>query len=499
VAVVTCPVWSQALTRPDAVAAEHSGGAVSYLALHRRAQALVATLSDQGVQQGQVIGTVADNCVELVVLAIACWRAGFIWAPFNPRWRGDKIYQQLLELAPDWVWADKVSQAILTDTPFKAVDISYSASSSSVAGCSTLNGFDCCDADPEDIDVLRPFDLLQTSGSSGQPKFVAHCLHNHLCNAKASSDIITVNQDDGWLLSLPLYHIAGMAILFRCFNAGARLVLTSKDGDLPGHVSIGRVTHVSLVNAQLFDLLMALPLPKSKLKAVLLGGSAINKAAIAEAIDAGVPCYSSYGMTEASSQIYTIRHKKKDHPRCQDRNEYKVVDAPKSKGQILACIDVTLDEGSQILLKGDALALGYWQQGGVVDFREQDGWFQTGDIGRWDGHVLTITGRRDNAFICGGENLQPESIERIICAYPAVKNALVVPVADAKWGQIPIALIDWKREQREGLDDWLGQRVNGLQRPRQLMPWRYVRFNNNKLDRRATARIVGELIAKSSD
>ena len=477
-AVVSCPVSVQAQARPDAVALELADRKLSYLELHELADSTALGLRTQGVRPGHIIATLAGNNLEMILLAIACWRSGFIWAPCNPRWRKPVLEQQLQRLQPNWLWT--------------ASDFSDpGAGSLYIRGGQNLS-FDLHNLGPGDnrhlgvsdgLDAERVMNLIQTSGSSGSPKFVAQCLRNHLQSAASSSRIIPLGVDDGWLLVLPLYHIAGLAVLFRCFLAGARVVLSGQDEQwLPG-IRKSRITHVSLVNAQFFDLLAELPAGSHGIKAVLLGGSAISRELIQRANDKGLPCFSSYGMTETSSQIYTVNHQ---------RNKYAQSLAP--SGQLLSCIEVRFDHRQQILVRGEALALGYWQDRAVVDFRDSEGWFATGDIGEYRQGVLRITGRQDNMFSCGGENLQAEVIEASLCQHPAVRQALVVPVDDLKWGKIPVAFIKWcNTEPVKNFDRWLKMNINSLQRPRWLLSWDLVEMKNNKTDRRACVRIANKI------
>jgi len=95
--------------------------------------------------------------------------------------------------------------------------------------------------------------LIFTSGSSGSPKVVAHRLRNHFANAQGS--IVPITAHDGWLLSLPLFHVGGLAILFRCFLAGACVVLPDPALPLTALLQQAPITHLSLVPTQLYRLL----------------------------------------------------------------------------------------------------------------------------------------------------------------------------------------------------------------------------------------------------
>ena len=109
--------------------------------------------------------------------------------------------------------------------------------------------------EPKNIPLARPATVIFTSGSTGVPKAVLHTFGNHYHNALGSNANIPLRPGDRWLNSLPLYHVGGLSILFRCLLAGAT-------GALPQHgIPLGEAivglgaTHVSLVSTQLLRLL----------------------------------------------------------------------------------------------------------------------------------------------------------------------------------------------------------------------------------------------------
>jgi acyl-CoA synthetase (AMP-forming)/AMP-acid ligase II len=75
----------------------------------------------------------------------------------------------------------------------------------------------------------------------------------------------------------------------------------------------------------------------------------------------------------------------------------------------------------------------------VVD---PDGWWRTTDVGSLDREgYLTVIGRADDLLVSGGENVDPREVEAVLCAHPMIADALVVGVPDARWGQVPVAVI----------------------------------------------------------
>ncbi|GMW00351.1 MAG: 2-succinylbenzoate-CoA ligase [Candidatus Hydrogenedentota bacterium] len=294
-----------------------------------------------------------------------------------------------------------------------------------------------------------PATIVFTSGSSGSPKAAVHSLNNHLANAIASNGNIRVLPGDAWLLSLPLYHVSGLGILFRCLAGGACVVL-------PGDAALGEaihrfaVTHVSMVSTQLHRMLQKsedLSALRS-LKAILLGGSAIPRSTIEMAHEHGLPLFKTYGMTETASQIATTRP------------GATIADLLSGAPPIVPG-SVRLTGEGEIQVRGETLFLGYLNHDEIVLPMDAEGWFSTGDLGELDDQGrLMVTGRKDNMFISGGENILPEEIEQCLMRIPGIVQAFVVPVQDEEYGQRPVAFIEtdgvieadvWKAQLREWL------------------------------------------------
>ncbi|MDA0379555.1 MAG: AMP-binding protein, partial [Bacteroidetes bacterium] len=147
--------------------------------------------------------------------------------------------------------------------------------------------------------MLRGGTRLLTSGSTGDPRWIRHDVAAHVVSATAVTGALGLGSADGWLWSLPMHHVGGLSILFRCALAGAALILPSETF---WPLSEG-VTHLSLVPTQLQDALDAgVPVPAS-LRAVLLGGAAVPAVLLRRAVDAGWPVRTSYGMTETASMV----------------------------------------------------------------------------------------------------------------------------------------------------------------------------------------------------
>ena len=298
-------------------------------------------------------------------------------------------------------------------------------------------------------DFTKAATMTLTSGSTGLPKAVVHNVSAHLANAEGVCALMNFGKDQSWLLSLPLYHVSGQGIVWRWLYAGATLVLPKEDF----YQSIGEVSHVSLVPTQLqrwFDYLVEHPQP-IKTQAVLLGGTQIPVKLTQALNELGIRSYSGYGMTEMASTAFA-----------------KQSDGKIGVGQPLLGREFKL-VNEEVWLKGVGLAMGYWRDGRIEPLTNYEGWFQTKDKGQWLDNELVIQGRLDNKFISGGENIQPEEIEKVIAQSDSVKQVFVLPKHDEEFGHRPVAIVEFhtsfNESAVESLNIFLQGRLERFKQP----------------------------------
>ncbi|MBA8827137.1 O-succinylbenzoic acid--CoA ligase [Saccharopolyspora lacisalsi] len=274
--------------------------------------------------------------------------------------------------------------------------------------------------DPADPTAL----VLATSGSTGTPKGVL--LSASALRASATATHRHLGGDGHWLLAMPAHHIAGIQVLIRSLLAGTPPgVVDTTDGFRPdGFAAAARRVpahgprYTALVPTQLTRLLDDGGAGLTALRefdAVLLGGSATPPALLRRADESGVRVVTTYGMSETSGGC--------------------VYDGVPLEG-VRVHLD---DEPGAIGLTGPMLARGYRRDPATEAFSA--GWFRTGDLGRWHGGRLDVLGRADDVVITGGVNVAPIAVERILTQDPRVREACVLGVPDAEWGQSVAAAV----------------------------------------------------------
>ncbi|MGI9275559.1 MAG: o-succinylbenzoate--CoA ligase [Endozoicomonas sp.] len=431
-AVLACPLRANALERPDAFALIVNQEPVSYALLDSWVEQYRLVLVNEGLKEGDRLLVLAENPVKIIVSLLACLRSRWVFCPLNPAFPATKIAdycvrisaRHLLCTSPEMVLPEEL---IAHKGPLLEPDRSLQPGKSI------------------DLDLTIVCDLVATSGTTGTPKAVAHSLGNHIASARASQAKIPLNTEDSWLLSLPLFHVGGLGVIYRCLLHGARMVIDTRKKPLDDILVNQKVTHVSLVNTQLYRLLRSDPfdLRETSLKCILLGGGVAIPTLVRKVQDAGVRILTTYGMTEMSSQVCT--------------GEPEFIGSGVTSGEVLPHCEVTIGSSGEILVCGQSLCLGYFYQGAVRSVSDKSGWYHTGDKGEWVGNQLKVTGRLDNMFISGGENIHPEEIEQALLSIEGVEQAVVVAGHDEKFGQRPFAFIQYSEGEFE--EDVIKQRL----------------------------------------
>ena len=355
-----------------------------------------------------------------VALLLALIRAGHVACPVSDRLPSQGVTRLLEKAACSVMISEDEELLQVVGTDLRRLRPEALLEEKSV--CSP----DC--AEPTDIPLERPATILFTSGSTGDQKAALHTFGSHYHNALGSNANIALRTGDRWLHSLPLYHVGGLSILFRCLLARATVALPQHGIPLGEAIARLGATHVSLVSTQLLRLLRE-DAGIGGLRAVLMGGGPVPATLVDEAVARGLPIHTSYGLTEMASQVTTT-------PPGAPLGELH------TSGRALPGREVSISEDGEILVRGETLFVGYVDGEKIDRPIDAEGWFHTGDLGMLDEEgYLHVRGRRGNLFISGGENIQPEEIEAALCRLAGIDEAVVVPVPDQEFGHRPVAFV----------------------------------------------------------
>ena len=400
--------WLQraARTRTEAIALRAEDGVLRYGELHEAATLAAQRLGALGVTAGERVGIALPARRAFVETLHGCLLLGAVAVPLD------------LRLKPGERRARTRGCAAVICEPLEGL---------ADTGVPLIGA--------HDLDA--PATVVHTSGTTGGPRPVELTYGNWLWSALGSAVALGVERDDAWLCALPLSHVGGLSILVRSTIYATSVVLHERfDAQAAADELATRATLVSVVPTTLGRLLDAGLRHPPRLRAALVGGAPVPRSLLERAAAAGVPTVSTYGLTEACSQVTT-------------------------GGPPLFCTRVRIGAAREILVAGPTVA---------PAALHEDGWLHTGDEGAIDADGnLTVTGRAGDTIITGGENVAPAEVEAVLESHPAVAEAAVYGVPDPEWGERVVATVVLRRGEtatEEELRGYCRVRLAGYKMPR---------------------------------
>ncbi len=314
--------------------------------------------------------------------------------------------------------------------------------------------------------------IIATSGSSGAPRGVRLPWRAVAAAARLSARALDLRRGDAWLACLPLFHVGGAMILYRCLRAGATAVVHEGFSveAVARDLAARRISHLSLVPPMLARLLDAGVAPAPHLRCVLVGGAALSGALFRRARAAGWPVCPTYGMSETCA-LATVNLRPGD--------DWQEGDA----GPPLPGVRIEAGADGRLRIATPARMAGYL---GEMGGGGAPAWIVSGDLGAVDarGHVQVL-GRADDMLVSAGVNVHPLEVEARLAACPGVREAAVAGLADPLWGDVIACAYEGEAETA-ALEDWCRAHLPSARRPRRFLRLaRLPRLASGKLDRRA--------------
>lgn len=439
-----------ALERPDSFALRDAQRRLSYAELIAWVDAVAEDLHQAGVRQGQRVSIWLPNCVESVIVLLACSRNDYVCNPsLHQNYTVAEILRLLTRLESVALFAqlgygaDAASQDIfeqVQDLPFlkKVYRLEPTEANRPRAGFPELKPANT----PPESSADKVMYLAFTSGTTGDPKGVMHSDNTLLANARYMVEDWG-HDNNTILLSLsPLSHHIAWVALGQAVTAGMELVVNdppAKQTALDWIIETG-ATYVMGVPTHAIDILAEMQRREiSKLGNVsifYMAGAPIPAETAQAFLDQGITPQNIYGMTENSSHQYTLPNDDADTivstcGRACAGYEVKIW-SQDNRDQLAAPGEI-----GEIGGRGGCLMLGYFDnQSTTENSFNAEGWFMSGDLGLLDENgCLRIMGRIKDLIIRGGRNIHPTQIEALAMRHSGINKAAAIPVADKRLGE----------------------------------------------------------------
>lgn len=401
----------------------------------------------------------SSPAVPIALFAAAA--AGMPYVPLNYRLADDELRHLATRVAPaivvaDAANADRLGRIDGLEVVERAAFLGWAGGDHLAVGAVSCNAVHrgipaSVEGATADNDIAV---LLFTSGTSGEPKS-AVLRHRHLVSyVSGSVEFMGAGPDEAALVSVPPYHIAGVAAVLSSVYAGRRIVQLPRFDAYDWIDTVNRegITHAMVVPTMLARIVDALEArgsePMLAPRTLSYGGGRMPLPVIRRALELFpiTGFVNAYGLTETSSTIAVLGPD--EHRLAQFSDDPVAQQRLGSVGRVLPGVEVSIrdDRGAELPpgTPGEVFVRGGQVSGEYLDEGSQliDGWFPTRDGGYLDTDgYLVVTGRSDDVIIRGGENMSPGEIEAIVLAHPGVRDAAAIGVPSTEWGEKVVLVV----------------------------------------------------------
>jgi len=416
---------------PDHAALIEDGTVWSYRDLDRHAREVAGHLVSLGVRAGDRVMIVSENCIALATLLLAASRIDAWAIVSNPR-----LSARELDLIRDHSGARRMFFTNRVSNEAAAHASRCHAQTHSIGpldeiGVTALK--EGTSAEPVAQDPARQVAvLIYTSGTTGTPKGVMLTHENLLISASITAQFRQMGPEDKVYVVLPISHIVGISLLIMTLMVGGAVRLVSRydPAALAKAMAEEGITILNGVPATYQRLLEYKAvsglkrLDRGSLRIIAVAGAPLDlslKQRVEQEL--GLSLSNGYGITECSPGISGVRY---DAPRA-DHAVGTLLPGVEARVRTLDGIPVANGQTGELHVRGRNVMRGYYRDpaltAAVID---SEGWFNTGDLARFEGDVLYIVGRTKEMIIRSGFNVYPAEVEAVLNSHKAVVQSAVV-------------------------------------------------------------------------
>lgn len=416
-----------------------SWGSLSYREIGARARAMAAGLDALGVPKGARVAMVSQNSARLYTAFFGVSGFGRVLVPVNFRLVAEEV---------SYIVQHSGAEVLLVDPELEPALAGVGARHRFVIGAESdalLLRHDTAPA-PWTPDEDATATINYTSGTTARPKGVQLTHRNIWTNAATFGWHMGVNDRDVYLHTLPQFHCNGWGMVYAVTGMGGRHVILRKvDGaEILRRVEAEGVTLLCGAPAVINMILDAAAtwsgeIPgRGRVRIVVAGAPPPTRTIERVETELGWEFAQIYGLTE-TAPLLTINRR---------RAEYDALSPAERAARLGAAgspaigVELQVDGSGEVLARSNVIMDGYWEQPAETAKAIVDGWFHTGDGGSLGPfHTLTISDRKKDVIISGGENVSSIEVEDALFSHPEVAEVAVIGVPDEKWGELVLGLV----------------------------------------------------------
>jgi acyl-CoA synthetase (AMP-forming)/AMP-acid ligase II len=480
---------------PDRAAISFEGKKYTFAELSERVNRLANALLGLGIEKGNVVAILEVNCNQYMEVYYAGAKIGAIFVPLNFRAKKDELVHMLNNSEANVLfvgerYVDQVN-SMRPELPLIKHYISIESKQDGMFYYEELLASASAEEVFSDIADDDTTILMYTAGTTGLPKGVPLPHNSFSVYMLQNVNPADPDTDETNLLTVPLYHVAGIQAMLAA-TYGGRTLAMMRQFDVDEWletVQREKANRAMLVPTMLKRVIDHPDFDKydlSSLKVITYGAAPMPFEVIKKAIEVlpGVNFINAFGQTETASTITTLGPQDHIIEGTEEEKEKKLRRLTSSIGRPMSDIEMKiideagnelpLGELGEIVARGPRLMSGYWKDAEkTAKTMTKDGWLHTGDMGYRDEEgYFYLAGRGDDLIIRGGENISPVEVENALYAHPAVEEAAVIGIPDPEWGEDPRAIVVLKKGMAataEELMEFCRQRLSSFKRPRSVV------------------------------
>jgi len=473
---------------PNKVALVFGTERITYAELNRRVNCVANSLVKMGMQKGDRVAVLLHNCPEFIELYFACAKSGAVFVPINNLLKQKELLQIFEYIKPRFVMFDKDFTQIMQTTASEIKDVQFPIALHGESGVfrqydDLVGGGEGSEPNVSvsDEDLVS---IFLTSGTTGRPKGAMRTHRHDLINMMTCSVELGLRHDDRALLLFPFYHVT-FADSMRHFFTGNTVVIRREGGfdpqDVLNILSTEKVTICQFVPTMINAMLQERRIEEydlSSFRMLIYAASPMPVELLKQTMHR-FKCqfFQLYGQTETGPLTTALRPE--DHVlegseaelarlasagRPALDYELRIVD---ENGN-----DVAAGEVGEIVVRSDAMTIGYWELPEETARTIRNGWLYTGDFGKFDDErYVYIVDRKHDMIISGGKNIYPREIEEIIYTDDAVLEVAVIGVPDDYWGESVKAFVvlkDGKTATEEQIINLCKENIASYKKPKSV-------------------------------
>ena len=430
----------------------------SFEAFRKRVLQWVSYLRKSGIKAGDIVAVFSKNRPEMLELWMAVNRIGAVYSPYNFNLKQDEIKTLVQNSRPVVLFTDT---ALNFDPGTRTVEFDNV----------DLTGTDnfAYETEPNDVSTL-----LYTSGTESAPKGVMNTHMNWYSSLLSSVHDLDWRHDDVFLLSIPVYHVAGLYTFLGFMNVGASIVVEANPNpvEIISLINKYSVTYLIFPPTVFIGLSQFVKEPFSSVKKCISFGAFISETQFdaVSRIFPGVQWRNYYGMTETTPMGTTIQP-----------DDFEGRKESIGRPHINISLKLVKDDGSEarrgevgeILMKGPTVARGYFNDEARTRTSFDGGWIRTGDLAVMDSDgFLYFVDRKKDIIRTGGENVPSIEVERELLTQRSIWEAAVVGIKHPYWMEAVTAFVTARKDQKvvpDEIIEYLKPRMANYKIPKKII------------------------------